>query len=141
MSDDLDFWDRITQPQKDAQYQRIVVLLTQRKAKMAEEEKRRIKLTFTPDGVKSTFEVQENHLYEYTTGVNLLPPALQVPFPEAEKLSPHYTLTTEALKQLIYEIRDQWSTESGEWDASKMPVSELAHRLLITHNVRPKDKR
>lgn len=139
MSDELNFWDQITQSRKSAKYQRIVDLLAQREAKMAEEEKR-IKLNFIPNGVASTFAVERNHLYEFTTGTNLLPPALQVPFPEAEKISLHYTLTTEALKQLIYEIRDQWSTETGEWDASKMPVSELAHRLLITHNVRPKDK-
>lgn len=33
------------------------------------------------------------------------------------------------LEEAIYEIRDEWCTDTGEWDASKMPVPELAARL------------
>jgi len=37
--------------------------------------------------------------------------------------------TAEKLQEKIYEVRDEWCAENGEWDGSKIPVAELAERL------------
>lgn len=35
----------------------------------------------------------------------------------------------EVLERAIYEARDEWCSDTGEWDATKMPVPEMAKRL------------
>jgi hypothetical protein len=39
-------------------------------------------------------------------------------------------ITAEQLRDLIYDIRDEWCAETGEWDGNKMPVPVLAEKLI-----------
>lgn len=38
------------------------------------------------------------------------------------------------LERILYEIRDEWCSDTGEWDGSKMHVPELAKRLAAKLN-------
>jgi hypothetical protein len=53
------------------------------------------------------------------------------------KKPPKLDMDQETLERIIYQIRDEWCAATGEWDGSKIPVSELAPRLIKKLNEVP----
>lgn len=66
-------------------------------------------------------------------------PYAPMPMPKPEAVSAS-SVFEEDLEKALHEIRDQWSAETGQWDSSKIPVGELAKRVLARFAVNSRGK-